>query len=194
MFLNVRRLIVISTGGTIDKSYDKATGCLKNTSPLVKNALHHHLKLPYTQITWVDAMRKDSLEFTDLDRQKITTCIQRYIIHQSPIVVLHGTDTMQKTAQKLISDIKDVCVPIVLTGAMKPFGYMGSDALQNVTEALLAAKILQPGVYIAFHNHIFDARTARKNYELMTFENNPCVESAKTFFVSDEEPYISSPS
>ena len=38
------------------------------------------------------------------------------------------------------------------TGAMRPYELRTTDALQNLTEALLAVQICAPGVYVAMHN------------------------------------------
>jgi L-asparaginase len=37
---------------------------------------------------------------------------------------------------------------------MRPYELRSSDALQNLTEALLAVQILPPGVYVAMHNRV----------------------------------------
>ncbi|TNF00611.1 MAG: asparaginase, partial [Deltaproteobacteria bacterium] len=50
-------------------------------------------------------------------------------------------------------------------------GFDDSDARQNVTEALLASKILPAGIYISFHNRIFKVPNVRKNKKLGTFES-----------------------
>ena len=60
-------------------------------------------------------------------------------------------------------------VPIILTGAMTPLGFEGSDGLQNLTESLLTARLLRPGVFIVFHGQIHQAHKARKDRELATF-------------------------
>ena len=88
---------------------------------------------------------------------------------QIPMVVLHGTDTMAKTAQFIQQNLGPR-VPVVFTGAMKPMGFDDSDATQNVLEAMMAAKILSPGIYISFHNRIFTVPGVRKNKEQGTFE------------------------
>ena len=80
---------------------------------------------------------------------------------------------MAKTANVIyqqLKESKELCAPIVFTGAMKPMGFEDSDSNQNVTEALLAAKILSPGVYISFHNQVFELPNVRKNKEKRTFE------------------------
>ena len=60
-------------------------------------------------------------------------------------------------------------VPIVLTGAMRPFILRNTDALQNLTEALLAVQVLAPGVYVAMHNKVLAFPGARKDTAHGTF-------------------------
>jgi L-asparaginase len=111
---------------------------------------------------------------TDYDRTLIFKTLEGHLQKKKPIVVLHGTDTMAKTANLVFEKLKDsseLQAPIVFTGAMKPMGFEDSDSDQNVTEALLAAKILRPGVYIVFHNKVFELPRVRKNKERRTFES-----------------------
>jgi L-asparaginase len=77
---------------------------------------------------------------------------------------------MSLTAEFCYQKIANPPVAIVFTGAMIPMGFDDSDAAQNVTEALLAAKLLTPGFYISFHNQIFSIPGAQKNKDKGTFE------------------------
>jgi L-asparaginase len=52
---------------------------------------------------------------------------------------------------------------------MRPLGFEGSDGLQNLTESLLAARLLPPGVYIVIHGQVFPADRAVKDRDLGTF-------------------------
>ena len=61
-----------------------------------------------------------------------------------PIVITHGTDTMVETGLYLQKAFPALQIPVVLTGAMTPLGFEGSDGLQNLTESLLAAQLLVP--------------------------------------------------
>ena len=75
------------------------------------------------------------------------------------MLVTHGTDTMVETAQVLAS-ITDKT--IVLTGALNPARFRGSDAEFNIGTAVGAVQSLPPGVYIAMNGRIWDpARCAR---------------------------------
>jgi L-asparaginase len=163
-------VIVLTTGGTIEKTYDESEGTLHNRETVIKNRILEKLRLPYTRIEVHALMAKDSLEMDDADREKIFLSLQNYLKQDKPIVVLHGTDTMEVTAKYCFDRIQDLKVPIVFTGAMKPLGFDDSDALQNVVEALFAAKLVKVGIYISFHNQLFDVPFVTKNREKRTFQ------------------------
>lgn len=164
------RIIVLTTGGTIDKSYDEFDGSLQNRGSEIRKQLIARLRLPYTELEVMSLMAKDSLRMNDYDRSLLTQSIKAQMEKGYPIVVIHGTDTMAKSASYAYEQIEKPKVPIVFTGAMKPLGFIDSDAQQNLTEALLASKLLQPGFYISFHNRIFVVPNVRKNPLTRTFE------------------------
>lgn len=165
-----RRVTVITTGGTIEKTYDEFDGSLDNRESIIKQRILSRLRLPYTELEVFSVLAKDSLYMNDEDRQLLTLSIKSMLSRKTPIVILHGTDSMAESANYCLERIGTPPVPIVFTGAMKPLGFDDSDAMQNVTEALLASKLLTPGVYISFHNRIFPLPKVRKNREKRTFE------------------------
>ena len=59
--------------------------------------------------------------------------------------------------------------PIILTGAMTPLGFESSDGLQNLTESLLAARVMSPGIYVVMHNHVFPVDRVRKDRDRAQF-------------------------
>jgi L-asparaginase len=167
---DISSVIVIMTGGTIDKSYDEVEGTLGNRETFIKEIILSKLRLPYTNLHMFSIFSKDSLHMSDYDRTLLVKTIETQMEKGSPIVVLHGTDTMSRSAEQVKKELKKVSVPVVFTGAMKPMGFDDSDARQNVTEALLVAKIIKPGVYISFHNQVFKIPGVRKNKTKGTFE------------------------
>lgn len=170
--LNVKqKIVILSTGGTIEKTYDEESGILANRGPQLQEGLFSVLRLPYTFLEFYSILSKDSAEMNDGDRAFLTTTIKHHLDTGSPILILHGTDTMEHSARHCLENIPDPDAPVIFTGAMKPFGLKDSDAKQNVAEALIAAKILSPGVYISFHNRIFEVPNVRKNREMRTFES-----------------------
>lgn len=166
----VTDVIIITTGGTIEKTYDEFDGSLENRGTSIKNRILSKLRLPYTNIHVEALLSKDSLFMDDTDREMICEAIGKESKKNAPIVVLHGTDTMAVTAKYCFDEIKNLTVPVVFTGAMVPMGFEDTDATQNVTEAMLAAKLLPPGFYISFHNQIFIVPNVHKNKEKRTFE------------------------
>jgi L-asparaginase len=149
----MRYITLITTGGTIEKTYDEGTGTLENRRSIVRRMLTR-LRLEDTQVSCQELMSKDSLVMTDEDRAAIVTAV-RNAAAVSPrpagIVILHGTDTLNVTGERLAAELKPCPVPVVLTGAMRPFEMTRSDALQNLTEAVFAAGVLAPGVYCVAH-------------------------------------------
>lgn len=59
--------------------------------------------------------------------------------------------------------------PIILTGAMTPLGFEGSDGLQNLTESLMAVQLLRPGIYVVMHNRAIPIHRTRKEPTLNRF-------------------------
>jgi L-asparaginase len=164
-----KKIYIITTGGTIEKIYDEESGTLTNRGSVLDEMLRR-LRLPYSDIQSYDLLCKDSLQMTDRDRQMILFAVENLLENRQPIIILHGTDTMEQSAQFLFENVKEPSAPIVFTGAMIPFGFEKSDALQNFTEALLAARLLGPGVYISMHNCIHTMPGVFKNREKGTFE------------------------
>lgn len=163
-------ITIITTGGTIEKTYNEFDGSLENRGTSIKNRILSKLRLPYTNISVIPVMSKDSLYMNDEDRALIADTIQKELPKNKPIVILHGTDTMALSGQYCFEKLGSPNVPVVFTGAMIPMGFEDSDATQNVTEALLATRMLAPGFYISFHNQIFKVPHVRKNKERGTFE------------------------
>ncbi len=163
-------LFILTTGGTIEKIYDEFEGSLQNKDTIVKNKILKKLRLPYTEIQVEQIMAKDSLVMDDQDRKSILESIKTYARFENPIVVLHGTDTMDLTSKYCYENFKDVSVPVVFTGAMKPLGFDDSDATQNVIEAIFAARVMKPGFYVTFHGKLFTVPNLKKNKQLGTFE------------------------
>lgn len=60
-------------------------------------------------------------------------------------------------------ELPDLSIPLILTGAMRPYEFRDSDALQNVTEALFGARLLDPGVYAVMHNRALRFPGVRKD-------------------------------
>ena len=164
----MKTIYVLTTGGTIEKVYSEHTGAVSNASSKIDRYLGL-LRLPDVEVNVVPLMNKDSLELSDADRILILGMVRAILKEKAPIVITHGTDTMVETGLYLKGVLPQQEVPIVLTGAMSPLGFEGSDGLQNLTESLLAARLLSPGIYIVIHGQAFPVGYVRKDRVLSRF-------------------------
>ncbi|HEX4029346.1 MAG TPA: asparaginase [Terracidiphilus sp.] len=159
---------LITTGGTIEKMYSEQSGAVLNSASKIGQYLKR-LRLPGCDVRVVSLMNKDSLEMTAEDRAVLVSRIALLLPQGNPIVVTHGTDTMVETGLCIQKTFPDLKVPVILTGAMTPLGFEGSDGLQNLTESLLATRLLPPGVFVVIHGQVFPADKVRKDHEQATF-------------------------
>lgn len=165
----MQRIYLFSTGGTIEKVYSEQTGNVQNLDSKI-DRYFRMLRLPDADIVVTHLMNKDSLEMTDADRERVLAAVRERLAQDpAPVVITHGTDTMVETGLLLQKNLTSLGYPVVLTGAMTPLGFEGSDGLQNLTESLFAARVLGPGVYVAMHNQVFPVDRVRKDRELARF-------------------------
>jgi len=143
-------ILVLTTGGTIDKLYFDALSQYQ----IGESVTHRLLELGRVTHPFrlVELMRKDSLDLDDADRARIAAAVAD--AEECRIVITHGTDTMTVTAQALAG------LPgktIVLVGALAPARFADSDASFNLGMAFAAAQIAPPGVYITMNGSVFPA-------------------------------------
>jgi L-asparaginase len=149
-------LLILTTGGTIDKQYFDATSQYTIVGTMVTRLLEVGRVLHPVAIE--EVMRKDSLELDDADRATIAA--RAAAAAATRIVITHGTDTMAETARALAGIAGKT---IVLVGALAPARFAESDAAFNLGMAFATAQIADPGVYITMNGTVFDARRVTKD-------------------------------
>lgn len=159
----LEHLTIVATGGTIDKIYFDDKSTYQIGAPQIGDILTA-LGVAFT-FDVIALMRKDSLHMDDADRD----LIRRTILAQPHrhVLVTHGTDTMVESA-RVLADVSGKV--IVLTGALNPARFQGSDAVFNVGCAVGALQALPNGVYIAMNGRVWDPARVRKNREANRFE------------------------
>ncbi len=141
-------ILVIQTGGTIDKDYPhQQDGYAFTIGDSATEKLLRQMDLSVA-FEYVSCAQKDSLDLTDDDRQEIVQAITAYKDHQK-IIITHGTDTLQQTGLYIKKRVEGKV--IILTGAMRPAAFIDSDARFNVGMAVGATQTLDAGVYICLH-------------------------------------------
>jgi L-asparaginase len=167
--LRSKRIAILSTGGTIEKTYSESDGTLANQRSVLEIMLAS-LTLHGVLIDRIPVMNLDSSEMTAADHERIVKVAAAYCESHEGLIITHGTDRLAATGELLVRRIGTTPpVPIVLTGAMRPYALRNTDALQNLTEALLAVQIVEPGVYVALHNTVLRFPGVVKDHQRMTF-------------------------
>ncbi|MDX2300853.1 MAG: asparaginase domain-containing protein [Xanthomonadaceae bacterium] len=157
-------LCIVTTGGTIDKIYFDDKSDFQVGEPQIGRILQE-LGVAF-RFSVIPILRKDSLHIDAADRELLrATIAAQSALH---VLVTHGTDTMVETA-KVLAAIPDKT--IVLTGALNPARFRGSDAEFNIGCAVGAVQSLAPGVYIAMNGRIWDPAKVRKNVAANRFES-----------------------
>ena len=157
------QLLIVTTGGTIDKIYFDDKSDYQIGDPQIGRILEE-LGVAF-RFNVIPILRKDSLHITPEDRELIRAAISAQPARH--VLLTHGTDSMVETA-KVLSSIEDKT--IVLTGALNPARFRGSDAEFNIGTAVGAVQSLPPGVYIAMNGRIWDPLKVRKNTAANRFE------------------------
>lgn len=157
------QLLIVTTGGTIDKVYFDDKSDYQVGEPQIGRILEE-LGVAFA-FSVIPIIRKDSLHITAADRELVRATIAAQ--PQRHVLVTHGTDTMVDTARAL-SGIEGKT--IVLTGALNPARFRGSDAEFNIGTAVGAVQCLPAGVYIAMNGRIWDPMKVRKNVAANRFE------------------------
>jgi L-asparaginase len=151
--VTTRRLALVSTGGTIEKTYDEASGVLANRRSVL-DVMLASLELRGVSLERVALMNKDSLEMTEADHDLIARTAGELARRLDGVVIVHGTDRLAASGERTLALHGTPAAPVVFTGAMRPYALRSSDALQNLTEALLAAQLVAPGVYVVMHSQL----------------------------------------
>lgn len=161
------KVAIVSTGGTIEKTYDELGGSLSNEYNVL-DVLLSQLELEGVEIRRISLMNKDSLDMSDADMALVATTVEHVLAENDGVVVVHGTDRLADTGHLIHERLGETDKPVVLTGAMRPYELRQSDAVQNMTEALIAVQLLAGGVWCVLHNKAMRFPGVRKDRDRLT--------------------------
>ena len=99
--MSLRRIALLSTGGTIEKTYDELSGVLKNEVSVL-DVMLASLELRGVAIDRVRLMNKDSLDMSDDDHTLIAHSVRDRTRTHDGVVVVHGTDRLALTGDRCV--------------------------------------------------------------------------------------------
>jgi L-asparaginase len=156
---------ILNTGGTFNKRYNPLNGEME--VPYDNNALEEMMKKFLKPIEMAGVIYKDSLKFTLDDRKMLANII--HADEEKVFVIIHGTDTMELTAEFLETIFDDRI--IILTGAMSPFEIDSIESAVNFGLAVGYAKACEKnGVYLCMNGEIQPFGKLVKNRSAGKFE------------------------
>ncbi len=159
--LNMKSIFIISVGGTFEKEYYRGMGVI-NYGFGKKSKAEEILKLincKSFKVNFPKGLVKDSTEMTDLDRTKLLGLLKKA---NKPTVLIHGTDTMIKTAKYLSESMLEDKL-VILTGATTPKINKDTDAEFNLGGAIAVAQTGIKGVFIFMNGKLFSPFNCKKN-------------------------------
>jgi L-asparaginase len=153
--------VVVSTGGTIAMRPEPRTGKLVPATTLDELL---------ETLDWPDAPPFELDDFVqvpsfDMHGQLALSLARRVLAHRAPVVVTHGTDTMEETVYLIDRLLPDDAPPVVLTGAQRPADASDRDGPRNLRDAIRVAASSAAagrGAMIVFAGEIHAAREVRE--------------------------------
>jgi L-asparaginase len=168
----MKKIIAITTGGTIAMKYDKAT---KGLLPAVSGE---------DLLEAVPALKKiaeiEVIEYSNVPSGHITPKMMFELAHLvdkkaldpniAGIIITHGTDTLEETAY-MLDLIIQTNKPVCLTGAMRGASEASWDGPGNILAAVQTAVsdvAIGQGVMVVLNNEIHAAREVTKTHTVNT--------------------------
>ena len=167
---------IINTGGTFSKEYDKISGTLfVNCEDIVEDIIERAHLSETLDMTISKVICKDSLDITNEDRLKLAEVIYHFlnIGNTDAIVIIHGTDTIDVTANFIDKNFT-LDIPVILTGAMFPYRINPIESSSNLVSAIVASQVLKGGVYIAIDGIVDKFNKIEKDRERGEFNKVFC--------------------
>lgn len=163
-----KKIIMLSTGGTIASKRNPDTGLL-TAGVMSGQELSEKCDMPSNvEIEIISVFQIPSNHMTFEHLVKLKNKIEEIFKNSdvNGIVVTHGTDTLEETSYFLDLVISDHR-PVVVTGSQRGPDVTGTDAFVNLRQAFLLAasdKSLDMGTLVLFNEQIFSGRYIRKRH------------------------------
>jgi L-asparaginase len=142
-----KRILVIFTGGTVagnvaeskvsqNTKSDSSSflRVLEDSVDIVKKNWHIEISSSISELLNVDSSNMQPENWT-----RIIEEIEKSYDDFDAFIVLHGTNTMGYTAAALTFALENLNKPVIFTGAQVPLGYLGTDSVTNLVNALRLA-------------------------------------------------------
>ena len=195
----MRKILIISTGGTISQTHTEEGIAISNEKSFngntftdILNNLKEELNIDVIDSKTI--LNKDSSNIIPEDWQKIVDTIVEEYDNYTTFIVTHGTNTMGYTCAAVSYAIGNVGKPIIFTGSQVSYGIAGTDAiinLENVVRIIADDNCKLVGVCCVFGSKVITGTRVKKKTEFeydafKTFGRLPDIASIGNSIVYNE--------
>ena len=148
----MKKLMILSTGGTIACTQTEDGLIPTLSADDILNYVPEARKLGKIETKTILNLDSSNIQPEEwrLIAQAVYDCLGGY----DGVVILHGTDTMAYTASMLSFMLRNVDIPVVITGSQLPVGHPQTDARKNLLDALVTAASGIAGVLVVFDRNV----------------------------------------
>ncbi|MDO5133289.1 MAG: asparaginase [Eubacteriales bacterium] len=174
-----KRVLIINTGGTL-ASVARERGLTPGlTTESMLQELH--IVAGEAQLTTQEFSSLDSANIFPEDWARLAQAISGQRRLFDGIVVIHGTDTLAYTSSMLSFMLRNIDIPVVITGSQLSISNPVADAMENLRCAIYMAQSGYPGVFVAFNRKVMLGCRASKVRSLSfdAFDSINCENVAK---------------
>lgn len=156
----MKKILMINTGGT----FSSVKGEKGLTPGLSSEELLAEMRLVTRSIAleMEELLSVDSANIFPKDWKRLAERIAAAIPAYDGVVVIHGTDTMAYTSSMLSFMLRNVPIPVVITGSQLSISHPVADAMENGRCAVYMAASGHPGVFVAFNRKVMLGTRASK--------------------------------
>lgn len=147
-----RKVLIINTGGTLS-SVARQHGL---TPGLTTDSMLEelHIVAGKAEITTKEYSSLDSANIFPEDWANLAELISENRSLYDGIVVIHGTDTLAYTSSMLSFMLRNIQIPVVITGSQLSISDPVADAMENLRCAIFMAQSGCAGVFVAFNRKV----------------------------------------
>ena len=147
-----KRIVILNTGGTLS-SVMKENGLAPGlrTSDIQKEI---RMVSRGIDLETQDLCSLDSANIFPEDWTNLAGKVAELRRECGGIVIIHGTDTMAYTSSMLSFMLRNIDIPVVLTGSQLSMVNPVADAMENLRCAVHMAASGAPGVFVAFNRKV----------------------------------------
>ena len=169
----MKRILIISTGGTISQTHTEDGVAVSNEKSFNGNTFANILnnlkkELNIDVIDSKTILNKDSSNIIPEDWKKIIHTIVDEYDNYTAFVVTHGTNTMGYSCSAVSFAIENLGKPIIFTGSQVSYGMVGTDAimnLENVVRIIADDNCKLAGVCCIFGSKVITGTRVKKKTE-----------------------------